>query len=685
MNKDFIKYKISLSCWLLLFGVLNSPINAQTFENRAATSLNGEWNFALDPGNRGEALDWYAPWQPLKNSITGLQKDWDKVEVPHSYSIDKRYEGYHGHAWYKRTFTFTGDPTTEHVRLRFEAVYYKCHIWLNGHYVGLHEGGYTPFEFDVTDLLKVDKPNYLSIKVDNSWDLTTLPGMRVDSLPKHQVYPWLEYGGITRDVSLIVTDRVFVVKQKIETMPDLRKGTAKVKVITWINNEYHEPKTVSPTFTFFKTNKDIQPRRIDRESMKIDLPPETIVKYTAEYQLSREDVDLWHFSDPQLYELKTILNMGSSEMDAYQERFGIREVKIEGTKLLLNGEPIRLGGANRHSDHPQYASMDNQAVAETDLRPLKEGNMQLMRLQHIPPSRAFMDWCDENGMLIIAEASNWQISPQMMVNPVVQAKYKQQAREIIERDWSRPSIIGYSVGNEYMSWTEQGDEWTRIMADFTRSLDDTRFLTFSALAKATREGFIDLAHDSFRHCDLLSFNYYSGGARLGVVAGRLNEKYPHKPIFISEFGKRADKATEEERIEHFNAFIKAANELPYIIGLSWWSFNDYRSKFFGSNPDGTRPWGMVDSDRKPRALYYEVARQMAPATLEIKGDQLTISAKSGYPAYTLKGYKVKFSDNEITTLNTLKPGQKQTIAIPAGTEQIQLLAPNDFKVITKQL
>lgn len=684
-RRPFIKSIHVITSWLLFTSIFISSVYAQTFENRAATSLNGKWNFALDPGNRGEALDWHEPWNPIKNSLTGIQKDWDQVTVPHSYSIDKRYEGYHGHAWYKRAFTYTGDLTTQHVRLRFEAVYYKCHIWLNGRYIGFHEGGYTPFEFDISELVTPGEMNFLSVKVDNSWDITTLPGMRLDSLPKHQVYPWLEYGGITRDVSLITTGKVYVVKQKIETVPNLKKGTAKVKIINWINNEYHEPKTVSPQFTFSKETKNISPRRIDRGSTQITLPAETIIKYTSEYQLTRDEVELWHFNDPQLYDVQTTLSMAGKTEDTYQERFGIREVKLDGTKLLLNGKPIRLGGANRHSDHPQYASMDNQEVAETDLHLLKEGNMQLMRLQHVPPSKAFMDWCDENGMLIIAEAGNWQIPPQMMVDPVTQAKYQQQAREIIERDWNRPSIIGYSLGNEYMSWTEQGDEWTRTMVNFTRSLDDTRFLTFSALRKATKEDFLKLPHDSFRHCDMISFNCYARGAQIIADTKRLNEKYPNKPIFISEFGKRTDQMTEEERIQYFTEFMDTAGDIPYLVGLSWWSFNDYRSKYFGSNADGVRPWGLVDLEREPRKLYHEMARQMAPAILKVVGDELTIAAKDDYPAYTLKGYKVKFSEKNTINLNTLKPGQQQTIAIPEGTKEIKLLAPNDFIVITKKL
>ncbi|MCG8384319.1 MAG: glycosyl hydrolase [Cytophagales bacterium] len=672
---------LTLSCICLILSITN----AQVFQNRDIISLNGQWNFALDPGNKGEAIDWHEPWQPIENSETGLQKEWDTVTVPHCFSVDKRYEGFIGKVWYKRVFQYTGDLTQKHLRLRFEAIFYQCDAWLNGQYLGTHEGGYTPFEYDISEWVKPGEDNFLSIRVNNSWDRTTLPGAREGKEPKYQVYPWLEYGGITRDVGLLETHKIYIEKQKIEATPNLNDGTAKVRVVTWVNNEYHQPVTFQLNTSFSHNDQVLPVEPTNRYDSPVNLAAESTTQVVQTFDFQPSQVALWHFADPNLYIMQTTLLIDGEEKDLYRERFGIRKVDIQGSKLLLNGDPTRLGGANRHSDHPVFASMDNPVVAEQDLTLFKEGNMELTRLQHIPPSKAFMDWCDENGMLIIAEAGNWQIPPQAMADPVVRAKYQQQAREIIERDWNRPSIIGYSVGNEYHSWTEAGDAWTKRMIAFTKALDSTRFCTFAALGRATHVDELSKAHDSFRYCDLLSFNFYGNGSRMLEAAERLHQKYPDKPIMITEYGKRADQLSEEKRIEYFKEYIDAARQKDYIVGASWWSFNDYRSKFYHTNTSGFRPWGIVDEHRTPRKLYWSVQEELAPFSLEVKGRKVTIKAKGDFPSYTLEGYQIKFSNGKKIKLNTLAPGQMQTVELPKGTKEIQVLKPNHFIVLTRKL
>jgi len=194
---------------LLTFVILIS-VNALCLSARAAgrteTSLGGEWSFALDPINVGVEQGWFKPDFPLDR--------WDKVLVPHSYSADPRYRNFTGPTWYLRKFVRPSSAAGVRTFLHFEAAFYRTQVWLNGKLLGAHEGGYTPFEFDLTGLLT--EQNQLAVRVDNSWDTTTIPGAKTkvdyQSLNVGQLVPWINYGGITREVALI-------------TRPELSVGT----------------------------------------------------------------------------------------------------------------------------------------------------------------------------------------------------------------------------------------------------------------------------------------------------------------------------------------------------------------------------------------------------------------------------------------------------------------------------
>ena len=133
---------------------------------RTAVSLNGEWHFAVDPAGEGERDRWFAPDLD--------QRRWDRVDVPHCWPVDPRYQ-YTGRAWYRRSFTSPEGIGSRHARIEFDAVFARARVWLNGTLVGAHEGGYTPFGFDVTHLLKNGQPNVVVVEADNSWSIRTIP------------------------------------------------------------------------------------------------------------------------------------------------------------------------------------------------------------------------------------------------------------------------------------------------------------------------------------------------------------------------------------------------------------------------------------------------------------------------------------------------------------------------------
>ena len=667
---------------LLIFGMIFLLFSVKAQE----ISLNGKWSFAIDPTNVGEQNGWHQPWGIGKDSVSSYPAVWDQVNVPHSWSLDTRYN-FIGKAWYRKALKLPGGAANSSVRIRFEAVYYKCRIFLNGELVGMHEGGYTPFTVDITQKVKYAEVNFLVVEADNSWEQLTIPGARIGKNPNDQLFPWYEYGGITRDVTLEISSKVYISKQKIESVPNLQTGTSRLKIITWIENRTFRDTviTLQPAITSRANHKVV--RSGNQLSKTIKIKAWTEAKVVLEDTLSAANTLLWDFDNPNLYDVASGLLSGQKEIFSYKTYFGIREFKQAGTQLLLNGNPVRVAGANRHSDHPKFGSTDPAELAILDMGLQRNGNMIMARLNHTPSSRHFYQWADENGSLIIAEIPNWQIPPVLMANARLKELFRLQMKEMVESYWNSPSIIAWSTGNEYSSWTPEGDEWTRCQAENYRQLDTTRLITFISHKPAADPKNISVPHDSYRYCDFLCINIYTDFPTFESTLKNLHQKYPDKPIFISECGLRADQvASEQQRIDHLKGLVDLIRKNPYVTGFSYWSFNDYLSRFTNTNPNGYREWGVVDANRKPRGLYQSFQTELSPVTVSYDKGMLIVSARADFPSYTLKNFKLVLSSGtkilKEYPLPVLNPGESTTIrmAKPSANTKIRVENAGGFKV-----
>ncbi|WP_343690870.1 glycoside hydrolase family 2 TIM barrel-domain containing protein [Chitinophaga sp.] len=649
---------ICILVWLpmLLFG-----------QRQQDNSLNNEWRFAADPVKVGEQEHW--------QDTAFASASFDKVNVPHCFSTDPRYFFYTGTAWYFKHFD-AKPAGQDHVFLRFEAVFYKSKIWLNGVLLGTHEGGYTPFEFDVTSLLT--SRNTLAVQVDNSWDTTTIPGAKTyapySTAAQRQVFPWINYGGITRPVHLETRPATYISNTKILATPDLAKGTATIRIKAFIRNSGTAPVTATVNAGVLKT-------KISSQQVKVEAGAEATVVLSG--TLPAADVALWSPDAPNLYTATV-----SCGRDTVAQRFGIRQVTLSGTKLLLNGEPVKMGGCNRPLDYPGYGSMDPQQVLEKDLTMIKSGGMELSRISHYPVSEALLDWADEHGLMIIEEAGNWQMTGRQMNDSSMRRKYQSQLREMMERDWNHPCVIAYSVGNEFQSHTEEGKSWVRDMRHYVRTLDDTRLITFASMMLGN--DFLKKGEDeASQYVDFVSANIY--GNHLKVLQ-HIHTLYPDKPVYVSEFGIRTDGVkSEDERVAHLKKAMQDFRQCDYLIGASVWTFNDYFSRFPGTNPNGYRPWGLVEPDRSPRGMYIAWQEEFAPATIELINHQeghasIRVTARTDFPAYTMKGYRLT-CNGMAYTLNTLHPGESMLIDIPlaGATADVTLIKPGGYTIMQKTL
>ncbi len=661
-----------------IFYFLISLIYAQA--QAQEISLNGTWNFAIDPLNKGEIAGWQKPWKLAENDDSYFAEAFDKVTVPHCWSVDRRYN-HIGKSWYRKGFKLPVDAQDKVVRLHFEAVFYRCRIFLNGVLVAYHFGGYTPFTVDISKQVKYSEVNFLSIEVDNSWDEFALPGAKIGDNPRHQLFPWYEYGGITRDVSLLITNKVFVANQKIEAVPNLKNNTANLQLATWVENKYWNDTAV--TLTSIVTNRSTGKQVLTLEK-QVKLRAFTKEKIATEGKLTAADVLLWDFDNPNLYDVQTTVSVGKNMLNTYYAYFGIREFKIDKAKaqFLLNGQPIRGMGANRASDHPVHGSTDPETLANEEMTMLRNGNMFFSRLCHTPASKYYYKWADENGYLIVAEIPAWQTSTVLMATQKVKDEFTSQMTEFVEAYWNSPSIVAFSVGNEYDSWTPEGDEWTRYHIAKYRELDTTRLMTFAALNFAASSEAIKVPYDALRHCDFISFNCYSSGKGLDKSLKVFHAKYPDKPIFASEFGKRSDEVKSEQvRIDNLKEFIEVLKESPYAVGASHWTAMDYMSRYPNTNENGYRPWGMIDEKRQPRELYKAFQKEASPVTVTIEKGKISITAKPDFPSYPIKNHVLKIMEGAVVKGSYPIPeiGIGKTVELKVNTTTAQSIVIENRK------
>ena len=413
------------------------------------------------------------------------------------------------------------------------------------------------------------------------------------------------------------------------------------------------------------------------------IPPRSTVPVTARVNLPREQVKLWDVDHPHLYTLHTRLwrngdKSGATTDEPEAVAFGIRKLEARAGQLHLNGEPIRMGGGNRHADHPRFGSMDPPEVIETDLRQMKRANMEFCRISHYPVSELLLDWADRHGALIIEEGVNWQLTEAQMDSPEIRRKFQSQMQEMIERDWNHPSVIGWSVGNEYPSETLSGLSWTKDMVEFVRNIDNTRLLTFAS----DRAGLPKIASpeaEGSRYVDLVCVNIYQDYAE---KLDRIHALWPDKPVMVSEFAASGHVNLSAGEYEiYFRKMLEVFRGRPYVVGAAVWTYNDYRSRYPKTETDGYRRYGAVTAERQPKPAYDLLAGEFSPVVIQdgrAARDRAntavvvstSICARADFPAYPLRDYAVRCQildkagevlDTQTITLPLLKPGDQHPL------------------------
>ncbi|MBK1878937.1 glycoside hydrolase family 2 protein [Pelagicoccus mobilis] len=584
-------------------GVVSSCPAFAAEEGSDVLSLDGDWDFALP---ESAAAD-----------------EWDVLPVPGSWNTFTEYADYIGSAWYKRTVTVPKSWKGRRIYLKFDAVYDIADVWLDGEYLGQHTGGYTPFEFDVTDLVRPGGRYELKLKANN----------------EHVLGAWFQWGGISRSVYLYNKDQLRIVRQKIEPILDVETGTAQVKLLVTVENKGNSRERVN-----LLADIEEVPDTGFRMSGFVDAGETR--EFSAQITLNTEQVRPWHFDDPQLYHLSSSLWVKGEELDVLSDRFGVRSVVIKTDGMYLNGEKIRLMGYNRVHDHRAYGNTEPKHLVRADIDRMKRSGANFSRIMHAPVAPDMLDYCDEVGYLLWCEIPIWHEVYRVPMGSREDARKSLDTfpgnalREMIQRDWNHPSIIGWSPGNEML---QESSYYVEEMEPFVRELDPTRlyanvhYLGFSNEQKGGSKGIYA------EPVDVLMINGYGSTEQKIKKLLKQHEDVPQLPIFYSEFGE-----TRSESLNHMVDFAPMWERLgkeDYVIGGAHWTYNDYRSYYAKTPASQNRDWGAMDIWRNPKTLYFHFAELQQPVrSIEIARDEksaevtITPRGKQEVPSFTLRGY-----------------------------------------------
>ena len=369
----------------------------------AETPLGGKWSFRTDPLNAGIREAWYAP--------TLDRSGWDETEVPGCWNTRLEYADYTGAAWYATSFVLPQKPAGCDILLDFEAVYADADIWLNGEHLGSHDFGFTSFGFDITDRIAPGAVNRLVVRAENSFKLGAT---------------W-NWGGIRRPVTLRTVPRERIESVFISAEPDLEKGSAEIGVKLLLNGAKQGTVRVSIS--------DPEGRIVARSEARAAGRGEVLIP------LRIRKARLWDFDHPHLYTATAAYGNG----EPVTERFGIRKIEIDGYRLLLNGESVRLNGANWVPYDPFHGNTLPPEIYRRDIDRMKSCGVNMARLSHLALPEEVLDYLDEKGMLIFEEIPLWNKNHYVEADHPVPMRW---LTELITQRYNHPCIIGWSAGNE---------------------------------------------------------------------------------------------------------------------------------------------------------------------------------------------------------------------------------------------
>jgi beta-glucuronidase len=547
---------------------------------RRVTDLEGVWDFVF-----------LGDTDPASIDVGALQYP-DRMAVPGCFDATPRYAGKRGLVAY-RTRVHLADDTPH--RLSFGSVHHWCRVFVGGRALRDHRGGFTPFAVDITGHGAGETE--IVVLVDNRMD-------EVRS-PLHRDYvDWYHYGGIARGVELhrlgtLWLDRVTIVTEDVAT------------------------RRINVAITYGATVPPGQSRLTISCEGRVVLDECVTLSDTCghvAFSLELAGAALWSPDEPNLHHLH--VHLGDDDM---LERIGIRQVRVDGRQILINGELVRLLGFNRHEAHPQFGHGLPDGLLIADLQQLQDMGCNFVRGSHYPQDPRFLDLCDEAGLCVWSEAIGWQHTADHLTEPHFVQAQLDHIDEMVASACNRPSVIMWGILNESDSHDPACRPAYETLLGRLRTRDPSRPVSY-----ATHRPFEDICLDLV---DIVAINRYPGWyqAEIEDIPAELDQVIDHldragqadKPLIVSEIGAGAipgwrdwneARWTEQYQARLLEAVIRYLfRERDRVCGLAIWQFCDLRAspkadRMMG-RPRGFNNKGVVDEYRRPK-LAYDLVKQL---------------------------------------------------------------------------
>lgn len=540
-------------------------------DGRKLRSLNGDWHFVED---------WYetalrSSWCFEDSHGEPADFDWDAwplTKVPAVWNLAKpELKYFEGLGCYMKTFD--QPKPSGRLFLQFEGASYRTYVFLNHHYVGMHDGGSTPFTFEIGKFVK-EKDNRLMVCVDGRRDPERVPMDNTD---------WFLYSGLYRDVSLFETPEAFLSDWFVRLMPD-RHHIA-------LDFQVEGADEGSATFSI----------------AELGIKEEVLFHQGKGSLIVEAEPELWDIASPRLYQVS--LSYGK---DCLSDQIGFRTIQVEGTKILLNGRQIFLKGICCHEDYPERGKSSTASDRMQSIKDAQELGAVFMRLAHYPHCREMAKLADKMGMLLWEEIPvYWAID---FESEKTYADAENQLKELIRRDKNRASVIIWSVGNENED-TDARLSFMSRLATCAKSADPSRLVSAACLVNQQKLAIEDRLMEDL---DVIGNNEYYGWydhdfTKLPKI---LANSHLSKPVVITEFGGGArigthgseqEMWTEEYQEKLYEKQFAMQSSCPFIQGCTPWILYDFRApRRMNRHQEGYNRKGLIDSDHKRKKLAWNV-------------------------------------------------------------------------------
>ncbi len=573
---------------------------------REVKTLDGVWDFCPDAEGVGEQQRWFE---------TGLPRRMH-MPVPASYNditTDSGIRDLSGDVWYERTVFVPSTWKQKRIVLRFGSVTHYGKVWVNGEFLMEHKGGYLPFEGEISCMAAPGEKIRITVRVNNVLDFQTLPPGEIEILddpyryekPKkvqRYFHDFYNYAGIHRPVKLYTTPKAHITDVRLNTQLQGDDGLVAYQIST-------------------EGSGSIRVEITDAQGCVVAQAE------GADGTAVISNAHLWNPGAPYLYTFTTILEQDGETVDVYHQRFGVRTVKVEDGKFLINGKPFYFKGFGKHEDMNLKGKGLDDVTCIRDFNLMQWIGANSFRTSHYPYAEEMLDWADEYGFVVIDESpavgmtffnEEKRVFVPERVNDETKQFHIQVMKDLIDRDKNHPCVVMWSIANEPSSWEDAARPYFSDIIDTVRHEDASRPVTMVSYAfpyGSRKDKVADLLDVV---CINKYYSWYEDSGMLDVIGYQAEKELTlwyenyHKPVIITEYGADAIAGfhsvpevmfTEEYQIEMVRRFNEVFDRLDFVIGEHLWAFADFATKQGTTRVIGNKK-GIFTRERNPKSIAF---------------------------------------------------------------------------------